>query len=264
MAARPTRVLERLAGVLLAHRLQHAVVGMREGVGPGQSTHGDVLRCPFADTRQAPQPVQRRFHFGARFESQSSCGHRRASDHDGVGARRYHTDFPELRGLQRCHALGRRKQPAQRRTPALAIGSPNAAAKRPASVRAAFTVICCPRIARTASSKPSKAPGNLSPGCCAASGPSASAMSAGRRTDRTTASRAPAPPERLRRATRTLQLDRRFAPGRPGHDPAGYGAFRLAARGPYADTARPRLVPRPRSLVASRNDSSASHSSGGR
>jgi hypothetical protein len=54
----------------------------------------------------------------------------------------------------------------------VSTGSPKARAKRPASVRAAFTVICWPSTARTASSKPSKAPGRRNPGAADASGPS--------------------------------------------------------------------------------------------
>jgi hypothetical protein len=49
--------------------------------------------------------------------------------------------------------------------------SPNAFAKRPAIVVAAFTVTCCPRIARTAISNPSNAPGSRRPGWSAARGP---------------------------------------------------------------------------------------------
>ena len=44
------------------------------------------------------------------------------------------------------------------------IFSPKASAKRPAIVVAAFTAICCPRIARIAISKPSNAPGTRRPG----------------------------------------------------------------------------------------------------
>ena len=53
----------------------------------------------------------------------------------------------------------------------VSIASPKAAAKRPAIVVAALTVICWPRIARTASSNPSKAPGTRSPGRCDTAGP---------------------------------------------------------------------------------------------
>ena len=42
--------------------------------------------------------------------------------------------------------------------------SPNCSARRPASVVAAATETCCPRIARTASSKPLNAPGTRRPG----------------------------------------------------------------------------------------------------
>src|SRR6266545_2443153 len=61
----------------------------------------------------------------------------------------------------------------------VAIASPNIAAKRPATVRAAATVTCWPRIARTAISKPSNAPGTRKPGWRLASVPSACATSAG-------------------------------------------------------------------------------------
>ena len=61
----------------------------------------------------------------------------------------------------------------------VSIGSPNVAAKRPATVRAAATVTCWPRIARTAISKPSNAPGTRKPGWRFASAPSACATSAG-------------------------------------------------------------------------------------
>ncbi len=46
----------------------------------------------------------------------------------------------------------------------VSIVSPYAAANRPESVVAARTEICCPRIARTANSKPSNAPGTRRPG----------------------------------------------------------------------------------------------------
>ena len=61
----------------------------------------------------------------------------------------------------------------------VASGVPNAPAMRPSTVRAPRTDTCWPTIARTASSKPSKVPGTRSPGCFAASGPSASATCAG-------------------------------------------------------------------------------------
>src|SRR5215470_3462333 len=61
----------------------------------------------------------------------------------------------------------------------VAIGSPKVAAKRPARVRAAATVTCCPRIARTAISKPSNAPGTRKPGCRFANVPNVCATSAG-------------------------------------------------------------------------------------
>ena len=44
-------------------------------------------------------------------------------------------------------------------------GSPSRRARRPARVDAPFTVTCCPRMARTASSNGSHAPGTRSPGC---------------------------------------------------------------------------------------------------
>ena len=62
----------------------------------------------------------------------------------------------------------------------VSIGSPKAATKRPAMRVAAFTVTCWPRIARTAISNPSIAPGRRSPGWRSASGPSAAAISSGR------------------------------------------------------------------------------------
>jgi len=53
-----------------------------------------------------------------------------------------------------------------RSSPACGVstGSPNAAAYRPAIVVAAATVICWPRMARTASSNPSNPPGTRRPG----------------------------------------------------------------------------------------------------
>ena len=48
--------------------------------------------------------------------------------------------------------------------------SPHTETSVAASLRAATTVTCCPRTARTASSKPSQAPGARSPGRCATSG----------------------------------------------------------------------------------------------
>ena len=50
---------------------------------------------------------------------------------------------------------------------------PHASAIRPANVRAARTLICCPRIARTTSSNPSAVPGSRMPGVARTSGRSA-------------------------------------------------------------------------------------------
>ncbi|EEF23144.1 conserved hypothetical protein [Ricinus communis] len=61
----------------------------------------------------------------------------------------------------------------------VATGAPKRAAMRPASVRAAATLICWPSTARTAISKPSKAPGRRNPGAPAASGPRAAATASG-------------------------------------------------------------------------------------
>ena len=85
------------------------------------------------------------------------------------------------RSLRRCTqrffaAPGRGGGPAER---GFEPRSPKVSAKRPATVLAALTVICCPRIARTAVSKPSKAPGTLSPGLSCARPPSTESISIG-------------------------------------------------------------------------------------
>ena len=66
-----------------------------------------------------------------------------------------------------CSAVGNRwsTSPTGRSS-----GVPYASAIRPANVRAARTLICCPRIARTTSSNPSAVPGSRRPGVVRTSG----------------------------------------------------------------------------------------------
>src|SRR6266702_4332321 len=145
----------------LAERLHHSQIRVWKRVRPGERPHRYVLRGPFPDTRQCAQRVERRLDVGVRHESEASVRHRaRERDHSaGARAAVGNSVVSEPNGV--------------------AIASPNIAAKRPAMVRAAATVTCWPRIARTAVSKPSNAPGTRRPGWRLARAPSACATSAG-------------------------------------------------------------------------------------
>ena len=108
--------------------------------------------------------LQRRLDVGVRHQHELAVGHRaREREHACGRARR------ACRGARCARRAASAMRAAVGKTvvseaKGVSSGSPNAAAKRPATVRAAATVTCWPRIARTATSKPSNAPGTRRPG----------------------------------------------------------------------------------------------------
>ena len=155
-----------------AQAAEHGDVAARERVGPAQRAHRDVVRRPGADAGKRDQALEGGVGIGGR----AAVERERARDLSGgerdeaLAARAGDPERPAIR--RRC-ARARRAGAGDRRVSAacgVAIGSPNAPASRPAIVVAAFTVICCPRMARTAISNPSNAPGTRRPGFAATSG----------------------------------------------------------------------------------------------
>ena len=148
-----------------------------------------------------------------------------------------------------------------RRVDGLAEGGP----KRPTSVRAALTVICWPRTARTAISKPSNAPGSRKPGRGDASCAQRSADFRGvagkieqplyaREHGRNSA----------HQRRRHLDFDGRLTFGWHDCDPAGMLHIAIDGSGPCVDSGCLRSARRPRSRASPRMRADAVQSSGGR
>ena len=171
-AATAPRGASRSAGVGRAPRAvggaaQQADVARRERVRLAQRADRDVLRGPLADAADGAQARDRLFDRPERAEELRIR-------HGGLGerderraARAGHAERPQVRGR---HPLRRTGTSATARPARRSSVSPQSATSWPASFRAATTVTCWPRIARTASSKPSQAPGARRPGRCATSG----------------------------------------------------------------------------------------------
>ena len=140
-------------------------------------------------------------------------------------------------------AVGKRRLKPSR---GVSIGSPKACTRRAAVPVAALTVTCCPRIARTAVSNPSTAPGSRKPGWFAASVPRTEAISSGRQarskrcfTRERTEGRAPASDTSPPSPAGTTA--RRGCDGNPAGKPC-----RRSARGVRSLDARPPLHPESR------------------
>ncbi len=182
----PRRSRVARATVRHARRLHHRDVGRREGIGPRKCAHGDVLRRPRANAGDAREGGERLVDRRAGVKAKRSGAISRAS---ATIARAREAMMPRAamspgRGSEIAAGGKSRSSPSR----GVSSGSPNAVTKRPAIVVAAATEICWPRIARTAISKPSTAPGTRNPGLAAASAPSAREISSGRHRGRTAAS----------------------------------------------------------------------------
>jgi hypothetical protein len=137
-----------------------------------------------------------------------------------ASARDLITPTSSIGAVTNCAGVGKRRS-----TPSPASTTvPNRLARRPAMVVAAATDTCWPRMARTASSKPSHAPGVRRPGCRFRTGPSQGslprcfAMTLGwasrsnmRRTRSTITGRAREPGNRTSNSSADLAADRVIA-----------------------------------------------------
>src|SRR5213592_2453657 len=70
----------------LAERLHHSQICVWKRVRPGERTHHDVLRGPFADTRQRAHRVECRLDVGVRYDREASVRHRACERYDGASA----------------------------------------------------------------------------------------------------------------------------------------------------------------------------------
>ena len=139
---------------------QHEVAA-RKGIGLVERAHGDVLRRPLTDAADLSQRRDRRpaDRVGSRAAAARDMPGQRAHR---VGPRRHHAERLERRARE---LRGRRKQAIEILTIGVTASRRPTRCARPACSRP--DRICCPRIARTASSNPSHAPGVRMPGCAA-------------------------------------------------------------------------------------------------
>ena len=141
-----------------------AEVGRHEGIGVAQRPHGHVLRRPGADARERDQGAAQLGRVGPGVDHARPRGRppRPAPPRRAAGPPAWRRRPGRARPARRARpGVGKRWVTAPT---GAGRSSPAASTSRPATVRAPGTETCCPMTARTASSKPSAAPGTRRPG----------------------------------------------------------------------------------------------------